>query len=239
MADRALPASQNYLTIGFTELRSTFGELRRLRETLKYLISYLFYNDGIQTVVTVSAVFMGQELFAARGLETPPSFLLGILLLVQFVAFFGALAFNRLARVTGTKQAILISLVGWAGVVIYTYGFLYTVRQAWFLAVLIALVLGGSQALSRSLFSQMIPHGREASFFGLYEISERGTSWLGPIVFAEVVAYTGSYRQATLSLIAFFIIGTMLLLLTDTQKAIHDSGNLLPEEVEPATPQLP
>jgi UMF1 family MFS transporter len=229
-AVRALPAKQNYLTIGFTELASTFSELRRLRETLKYLIAYLFYNDGIQTVIAVSGVFLGQELFAARGLETPPSFLLGILLLVQFLAFFGALGFERIANWLGTKRAILVSLVGWAAIVIYTYGFLRTVNQAWILGVFIAIVLGGSQALSRSLFSQMIPRGREASFFGLYEISERGTSWLGPIIFAQVVAHTGSYRQAILSLIAFFVIGILVLLLTDTQRAIHDSGNLLPEE---------
>jgi UMF1 family MFS transporter len=230
-AVRALPANQSYLTIGFAELASTFSELRRLRETLKYLIGYLFYNDGIQTVIAVSGVFMGQELFAARGLETPPSFLLGILLTVQFLAFFGALGFERLARVIGTKRAILVSLIGWAGIVTYVYGFLYTVTQAWVLAVFIALVLGGSQALSRSLFSQMIPKGREGSFFGLYEISERGTSWLGPIVFATVVAYTDSYRQAILSLIAFFVIGSVVLLLTDTRRAIHDAGNPLPEEV--------
>jgi len=194
------------------------------------LIGYLFYNDGIQTVISVSGVFLGQELFAARGLETPPAFLLGILLTVQFIAFFGALGFERLARVIGTKRAILVSLVGWLGIVTYSYAFLSKVSEAWVLAVFIALVLGGSQALSRSLFSQMVPRGRESSFFGLYEISERGTSWLGPIVFAEVVAYTDSYRQAILSLIVFFVIGTIILLLTDTTRAIHDSGNLLPEE---------
>jgi UMF1 family MFS transporter len=149
---------------------------------------------------------------------------------VQFIAFFGALGFERLARVIGTKRAILFSLVGWLGVVTYSYAFLHRVSEAWVLAVFIALVLGGSQALSRSLFSQMVPPGRESSFFGLYEISERGTSWLGPIVFAEVVAYTGSYRQAILSLIVFFVIGTIILMLTDTTRAIHDSGNLLPEE---------
>lgn len=229
-AVRALPANRSYLTIGFAELASTFSELRRLRETLKYLIGYLFYNDGIQTVIAVSGVFLGQELFAARGLETPPSFLLGVLLTVQFLAFFGALGFERLARVIGTKRAILVSLAGWAGIVTYVYGFLYTVAQAWILAAFIALVLGGSQALSRSLFSQMIPKGREGSFFGLYEISERGTSWLGPIVFATVVAYTNSYRQAILSLIAFFVIGSVVLLLTDTRRAIHDAGNPLPEK---------
>jgi MFS transporter, UMF1 family len=229
-AMRALPPDQNYFTIGFVELKSTFSELLRLRQTLKYLIAYLFYNDGIQTVVTVSGLFLGQELFAARGLETPPSFLIGLLLMVQFVAFFGALGFERLAYLLGTKRAIVISLTGWAAIVIYVYGFLYTVNEAWILAACIAIVLGGSQALSRSLFSQMIPKGREASFFGLYEISERGTSWLGPIVFAQVVAYTGSYRQAILSLIAFFVIGTVLLLFTDTRRAVHDAGNLLPEE---------
>lgn len=229
-AARELPQDQSFLTIGFTELASTFRELARLRETLKYLLGYLFYNDGIQTVILVAGTFMGQELFAARGVPTPPSFLVGVLLMVQFVAFLGALGFERIAAMVGSKRAILISLIGWCAIVIYAYGFLHTVAQAWVLAVCIALVLGGSQALSRSLFSQMIPRSREASFFGIYEISERGTSWIGPIVFAEVVAYTNSYRQAILSLIAFFVIGTILLLLTNTAKAIHEAGNLLPEE---------
>jgi MFS transporter, UMF1 family len=234
-ASRALPADKNYVTAALSELGSTFKELRRLRETLKYLVGYLFYNDGIQTVISVSSVFLGQELFAARGLKTPPAFLLGILLTVQILAFFGALGFERLARVIGTKRAILVSLIGWLGVVTYSYTFLHRVSEAWVLAGFIALVLGGSQALSRSLFSQMVPRGRESAFFGLYEISERGTSWLGPIVFAEVVAYTGSYRQAILSLIGFFVIGIIILLLTDTTRAIHDSGNILPEEAATKT----
>jgi UMF1 family MFS transporter len=87
----------------------------------------------------------------------------------------------------------------------------------------IALVLGGSQALSRSLFSRMIPRGREASFFGLYEISERGTSWIGPLIFGIVVGTTGSYREAILSLVALFGLGLLILLLTDTNRAIRDS----------------
>ena len=229
-ATKELPKNQTYVTIGFTELFSTFRELARLRETLKYLIAYLFYNDGIQTVITVSAPFIGQELFRSRGLETPASFLLGILLVVQFVAFFGSLAFERIASWLGTKRAILLSLLGWCGIVIYAYALLHTIAQAWVLAILIAIVLGGSQALSRSLFSQMIPRSREASFFGIYEISERGTSWIGPFVFAEVVAYTNSYRQAIFSLIVFFVIGTIILMLTNTERAIHDAGNLLPDE---------
>ena len=228
--EKSLPPGKSYLTIGFSELGRTFRELARLRQTLRYLIGYLFFNDGIQTVISLASVFMAQELFKAKGLETDQSFLLGVFLMVQFVAIFGALIFERLAYAIKTKNAIMVSLVLWSGVVIYAYGFLHTTREAWFMGAVIAIVLGGSQALSRSLFSRMIPRGREASFFGLYEVSERGTSWLGPLLFGIVVAATNSYRQAILSLIVLFIVGTIILYFTDTDKAIHDAGNLLPEE---------
>ncbi|HEV2915938.1 MAG TPA: MFS transporter [Pyrinomonadaceae bacterium] len=231
-AARELPPNRSYLTIGFTELGSTFRELLRLRHTLQYLIGYLFYNDGIQTVIGAASVFLAQELFVARGMEAPQSFLLGIFLLVQFVAFGGALLFEKIAYAAGTKRAILIALLVWSVIVIYAYGFLQTIRQAWVMAAMIAVVLGGSQALSRSLFSRMIPKGREASFFGIYEISERGTSWIGPLVFSIVVARTGSYRQAVLSLIFFFIAGMVILFFTDTDRAVHEAGNALPEEAE-------
>jgi UMF1 family MFS transporter len=229
-AEKSLPAGKSYLTIGFSELGRTFRELARLRSTLRYLIGYLFFNDGIQTVISMASVFLSQELFIAKGLETDQSFLLGIFLLVQFVAIFGALIFERVAYAMGTKYAILVSLVIWSAIVIYGYGFLQTTRDAWAMGALIGIVMGGSQALSRSLFSRMIPAGREASFFGLYEVSERGTSWLGPLIFGIVVAITNSYRQALLSLIALFVIGTIILYLTDTDRAIHEAGNLLPEE---------
>jgi len=233
-AEKTLPRGKTYLTIGFSELGRTFRELARLRYTLKYLIAYLFFNDGIQTVISMASVFMAQELFISRGLATDQSFLLSIFLMVQFVAIFGALLFERIAYAIGTKSAVLISLVLWAGVIVYGYGFLRTTNQAWIMGAVIAIVLGGSQALSRSLFSRMIPAGREASFFGIYEVSERGTSWLGPLVFGAVVAATNSYRQALLSLIIFFVVGTIALYFTDTDKAIHQAGNLLPEEAATA-----
>ncbi|HLL74686.1 MAG TPA: MFS transporter [Pyrinomonadaceae bacterium] len=229
-AARVMPAGYNYLSIGFSELRRTFGELRRLRHTLRFLVAYLFYIDGVQTVISMASVFLAQELFAARGLETDPSFLIGIFLLVQFVAIAGALIFERLARVAGTKWAIFVAVVIWSGLVIYAYAFLQTTRQAWGLGAVIGLVLGGVQALSRSLYSRMIPAGREAAFFGLYEISERA-SWMGTLMFFFVVNATGSYRQAILFLISFFIIGLVILLVTDADRAVHEAGNLLPEEV--------
>jgi UMF1 family MFS transporter len=225
-AAKALPPGQNYLTAGFVELGSTFKELRRLPYSLKFLIVYLIYNDGIQTVIFASSVFLEQELF--RGPN--PTFLLSIFLVVQFVAVLGALLFERLAYIIKTKNAILVSLFLWACVVIYAYGFLHNTYQAWVMAIVIAIVLGGSQALSRSLFSRMIPAGREASFFGIYEVSERGTSWMGPLLFSIVVARTGSYRQALLSLIVFFVVGLVGLFFVDTDRAVHEAGNVEPWE---------
>lgn len=219
---KKLPPGQSYLTVGFNELKSTFRVLRRLPLTLRYLIAYLIYNDGIQTVIFASSAFLEQELFRSEN----PTFLLQIFLVVQFVAVIGALLFERLAYFIKAKNAILVSLVLWAAVVIYAYGFLHTIPQAWIMAVVIAIVLGGSQALSRSLFARMIPAGREASFFGIYEVSERGTSWMGPLLFSIVIARTGSYRQALASLIFFFVVGLIILLFTNTDKAIEQSGSL-------------
>jgi len=235
-AERMLPPGKTYFTVGFSQLGATFRQLLKLRQTMRYLVGYLFFNDGIQTVISMAGIFLAQELFVSRGEEASESFLLSIFLLVQFLAFFGALLFERIANWLGTKRAIMLSLAIWSGIVIFAYGFLRTEPemrwQAWGMASMIAIVLGGSQALSRSLFSRMIPKGSEASFFGLYEISERGTSWLGPLVFGIVVSATNSYRQAILSLIVFFVVGLIILALTDTDKAIHDAGNVLPEEVK-------
>ena len=136
---------------------------------------------------------------------------------------FGSFAFEFIARKTGAKYAILISLVIWACIVIYAYGFLQETWQAWGMGAAIGVVLGGSQALSRSLFSQMIPQGRESAFFSIYEISERGTSWIGPVVFGVVASMTNSYRQAILALIVFFILGSLILYFTNTDKAIEEA----------------
>lgn len=229
---RSLPPGKTYLTVGFSELGATFRELARLPSTLKYLVAYLLYNDGIQTVIGLASVFLSQELFndQQRAAGDDQQFVLMIFLMVQFVAFFGALVFERIAAAVGTKRAILISLVLWSGVVIYAYGFLATTAQAWGMAAVIAVVLGGSQALSRSLYARMIPAGREASFFGIYEVSERGTSWIGPLIFGVVVGATGSYRDAILSLIVLFIGGMILLALTDTNRAIREAGNVPSED---------
>jgi UMF1 family MFS transporter len=219
-----LKAQESYVRAGLDQLARSFRQLQRLPHTRRYLLSYMFFNDGIQTVISMTSLFLSQELFVARGLPEDQGFLIGLILMVQFVAFFGAEAFERIARSAGTKGAILISLVIWSGVIVYAYGWLQTTAQAWAIGAVIALVLGGSQALSRSLFSRMIPPGHEASFFGVYEISERGTSWIGPLLFGFVAAATNSYRQAMLSLIVLFVVGMTGLVMTDVDQAVADSG---------------
>jgi len=230
-AERQIETGKSLVTVGFTEIGATLKELWRLRHTRRFLIAYLFYNDGIQTVILQSSVFISYELFTSKGLPEDSSFLLTIFLVAQISALVGAIAFERLARVIGSKKTILLSLLMWSGIVIYAYGFFEYRWQAWLLGSSIGLVLGAAQALSRSLYSQMIPRGREASFFGLYEISEKGTSWMGQLMFTIIVGATGSFRQAILGLIVFFVVGTVILLITDTTKAIHEAGNLTPEEV--------
>ncbi|MGZ4469588.1 MAG: MFS transporter, partial [Nocardioidaceae bacterium] len=211
------------LTAGFRQLLRTLREARVYPQTLAFLLAYLVFNDGIQSVIGLASVYGVEEL------DLEQSTLISAILLVQFVAFLGALLLGRLALRFGAKRVILASLVLWAGTVGVAY-FVQARQAAQFfaLAALIGLVLGGSQALSRSLFSQMIPAGKEAEYFGLYEISERGTSWLGAFTFGLVFQLTGSYRDAIFSLVAFFVVGFLLLARVDVRRAVRDAGNEQP-----------
>jgi UMF1 family MFS transporter len=227
---REIPGGKNILSVAFGEIAQTFREFIHLRYTLLFLVAYLFYNDGIQTVIYQASVFIEQELFIAKGLPSDPIFLVLLFLETQIVAFVGALFWERVSRKIGAKNTILVSLAWWAGIVIFAYGFLHDKSQAWYLGGAIGFVIGGTQSLSRSLYSQMIPNGREASFFSFYEISEKGTSWMGLLIFSIVVANTGSYRHAILALIVFFVVGGLLLAINPVKKAIHEAGQHTPEE---------
>lgn len=228
--EKEAPSDKHLIRVGFSELWQTLKELRRLRYTMLFLIAYLFYNDGIQTVILQSSVFISYELFTSKGLEANNSFLIIIFCIAQISAFAGALIFERISRVLGAKGTIMLSLGIWCGIVVYAYAFFSNEFQAYIMGGAIGMVLGAAQALSRSLYSQMIPKGRESSFFGLYEISEKGTSWMGQLMFTIIVGATGSFRQAILGLIVFFLVGTIILAFTNTTKAIHEAGNLTPDE---------
>jgi UMF1 family MFS transporter len=155
-----------------------------------------------------------------------------IILLVQVVAFGGALLFGRLANRFGAWRVVLNSLGLWTLVV--AIAFLVPARAFLVfagLAVLIGLVLGGSQALSRSLYSQLVPRGREAEFFSLYQAMERGTSWFGTLVFGLVHQFTDSYRWAILALVVFFVLGGLLLSRVRMREGIEAAGNVVPAVV--------
>ena len=233
-ADKSIPSEENIVSIGFHELWVTLKELRRLRQTMFFLIAYLFYNDGIQTVILQSSVFISYELFTSRGAEVDNAFLLIIFAIAQISAAAGAFLFERIARFLGAKGTILVSLAIWCLIVVYAYAFFDSKTQAYVMGAAIGMVLGAAQAVSRSLYSQMIPAGRESSFFGLYEISEKGTSWMGQLMFTIIVGATGSFRHAILGLIVFFVVGIIVLAFTDTTSAIHEAGNLTPDEASHA-----
>ncbi|HET7278320.1 MAG TPA: MFS transporter [Dermatophilaceae bacterium] len=210
----------------FRQLGSTFAEMREFPQTLRFLLAYLFFNDGIQTVIAASSTY------GAEQLKFSQSQLIQTILLVQFVAFGGALLFGRIAGRVGAWRAVLWSLLLWTLIVVLAF---FVPARAYLpflaLAVLIGIVLGGSQALTRSLYSQLIPRSREAEFFSFYQAMERGTSWFGMIAFGLVHQWTHSYRWAILALIAFFALGGWLLRRVDVRQGILDAGNEVPAVV--------
>ncbi len=215
-------------TVGrsFAQLWHTLQHARAYPMTLLFLVAYLFFNDGVQTVIYASSVYGSEEL----GFDTTTLF--AAILTVQVVAIFGALLLGRLAGRYGAKRVVLGSLVAWMFVIVG--GFLIPEKQVvpfLVLAASIGLVLGGTQALSRSLFSQLIPRGREAEYFSLYQAMERGTSWLGTLAFGLAFTVFGSYRIAIVLLVVFFVVGGFLLSRVDVRRGILEAGNEVPAVV--------
>jgi UMF1 family MFS transporter len=211
---------------GFRQLAMTLREMRAFPLTLWFLGAYLLFNDGVQTVIALSATYAVEELDLDQDVLT------GAILMVQVVAIFGALGLGRLAGRYGAKRVVLGSLIAWIGVLVAAF-FLEAgaVSQFYALAAVIGLVQGGTQALSRSLFSQLIPLGKEAEYFGFYEISDRGTSWLGPLAFGLTYQLTGSYRLAIVSLVIFFVAGFVALAALPMRRAVLAAGNTPPERL--------
>jgi MFS transporter, UMF1 family len=208
------------------QLFTTLRGARAYPMTLLFLVAYLFFNDGVQTVIYASSIYSASQLGLGQ------SVLIATILLVQFVAFGGALLFGRLAARWGARRCILFALWIWVAVVVAA--FFLPVRQVapvLVLGIFIGIVLGGTQALSRSLYSQFVPKGREAEYFSLYQACERGTSWLGTLVFGLVHQLTHSYRPAIIALVFFFVVGFVLLLKVDPRRAVRDAGNDLPRVI--------
>ena len=222
-AQDVVPEAGGLLSRSFGQLFTTLREMRRFPMTLTFLVAFLFYNDGIQTVIGVASTYGSKELGFGD------SVLIATILMIQFVAYGGALLFGRLAATYGAYRCILWGTYAWMAIVVLAM-FLPRKNVATFLlaGVAIAIVLGGTQALSRSFFSLLIPRGREGEYFALYNACERGTSWFGTFLFGVVFQVTGSYRPAIVALIVFFVLGAVFLLRLDARRGIEEAGNTVP-----------
>ena len=212
------PGARGSLTAPVRQLVATLRGLPAHPQVLRFLVAYLIFNDGIQTVIAAASVYGQEELGFSQAQ------LLTTILLVQGVAFLGALLFGRLAGRFGAKRTVMGGLGLWTVVVVIAFGVPRGAFPTWLgLAVLIGLVLGGTQALSRSLYSRLVPVGAEAEYFSLYQAGERGTSWLGTLVFGLVAQLTGSYRPALMALLVFFVVGALLLSRVDVDAGVQQA----------------
>lgn len=213
---RALPGGSSAVGTAFRQLAGTLRDVRNYPNTMKFLIGYLLYNDAIQTVFSVAS------LFGARELGLSDSQLTITILISQIVGIGGALAFNQLAQRISAKYAVIVSLVVWIMLLFYAYGFVHTANEFYIMGGIAGLVMGGSQALSRSIFAQLVPKGKEAEYFSIYEIGDKGTSWIGPPTFGLALQLTGNYRIALLSLLIFFVAGLAVLTQADVKQGELD-----------------
>lgn len=209
---RSWPRPLAYMAVGLSRTLATTRRVGRFRHLLVFLVAFMLYNDGIQTVINMATIYGKVEL------KLSTLHLMLTLLLIQAIAIFGALAFSRLAGWMGTKRAVMVALGLWSAVVVYAY-FIATAAEYFALGAVVGLVLGGSQALSRSFYGSMIPQEASAEFYGFYTVFSKFSAVWGPWAFAVMKQMTGSSRQAIVSLVFFFLAGLVLLMFVDEKKA--------------------
>ncbi|CAM4354592.1 MFS transporter [Paenibacillus tarimensis] len=191
----------------FSNMGRTFRGIRRYPQLLKYMLSYWFFNDGINTIIIMATIY-------GSGIGIGTSDLILALLITQFVGFPSTLLFGKFAVRSGAKRALYTSLSVYVVIVILGY-FMTSAVHFYILATLVGLVQGGSQALARSLYANLVPPSRSAEFFGFLSLSSKFSSVAGPFVFSVTGTITGSSRLAIISLLAFFLIGMLLLARVD------------------------
>jgi UMF1 family MFS transporter len=201
------PRGLRLIGASFAGLLVTFRELRRFRQATLLLFAFLIYNDGVGTIIRVAVIY-GKEI----GLET--GHLIAAVLITQFIGIPFTFLFGQLAGRMGTRASIYLGLVVYCAVSILGY-FMTTALHFYLLAALVGLVQGGVQALSRSLFSTMIPRARSSEMFALFGVFEKFAGIFGPAIFGAMLAITGSSRNGILSVIGFFVVGGLLLHFVD------------------------
>jgi MFS transporter, UMF1 family len=196
--------------MAFSRLGETFRELRLYRPAFLMLLAFLVYNDGIGTIIRMATIY-GTEI----GIDQ--SVMILAILVVQFVGIPFSFGFGMVAGRIGAKASIFFGLMVYTGIAVLAY-FMTSTLHVMLLAVLVGMVQGGTQALSRSLFASMIPRHKSAEFFGFFAVFEKFAGILGPFTFGQAIRLTGSTRIAILSVIAFFIIGGILLAFVDVDE---------------------
>lgn len=189
---------------GVRHTMKTLGEIWRTKEARKFLISFLLYEDGVNTVIVFSSIF------AATTLGFLTQELIVLYLVVQFTALLGSLVMAKPIDLWGPKKVVYLSLILWTLVAAIAF-FVYTKNQFWAIAVFAGLGLGTVQAASRALYAQFIPQGKEAEYFGVYSLVGKSSAILGPLAFGQISTAFGSQRPAIASVAAFFLAGMVLL----------------------------
>jgi UMF1 family MFS transporter len=207
-----------------SRLSTTFNELKRYRQAFRLLLAFLVYNDGILTIVRMAVLY-------AKSKDLGPQVVMGTFLLVQFVGIPFTFLFGQLAGRFGTKFLILTGLTTYCGITVLAF-FMETATHFVMLGILVAMVQGGTQALSRSLFSSMIPRRRSGEFFAFFSVGEKFAGIFGPLLYAGMIYWTGSNQNAILSVAAFFIIGAWLLVRVDVAEG---QGKIRAEEAAQST----
>ena len=214
-----LAPGKSYFREGYIRLRHTFGRIRTFRELTKFLVAYLIYNEGIETVIIMASIF------GANVLKMETGEIILFFLMIQGIAFFGSLAFGFLADAIGNKRTVMISLVIWSLIVVWAFqlGIIWEPKtEYWILGVLTGIVLGGSQAASRSLQGIFTPDENSAEFFGFFAVSGKFASVFGPLIYGILIAITGSVQSGILSVLFFFIAGGILLWTVDEKKGMEE-----------------
>ena len=204
-----------YVSVGLKRVATTFKEIKKYQELLKFLIAFWLYNDGISTIIKMATIY-GKEI----GIGTND--LIIALLITQFVGFPLTIVFGKLAGKIGSKNSLYLSL--WTYVVIVIIGyFMQSAVHFYLLAAAVGLVQGGSQAISRSIFGSMVPKTKSAEFFGFFGISSKFSAIFGPFIFGAVGQLTGSSRYGIVSLVIFFLVGIWLLAKVDIEKGQREA----------------
>ena len=203
---------------GFSQLKKTFAEIRKLRVVFLFLIAYWLYIDGVDTIIRMAVDY-------GMSLGFPENSLIVALLITQFVGFPAAILFGKLGEKLGTKNGILLGIVVYVGVTIWGR-FMDNVAEFYMLAVAIGLVQGGVQALSRSLYSRLIPSNKAAEFFGFYNMLGKFAAVIGPILMGAVGVLTGNPRHAILSILILFLGGGIILYFVDENEGMRIAREL-------------